>query len=121
MNCAAPPASTITRNRAACTTFLVVTTPSAEITIAAAMMPKNTFWAIMIGTRRNRNGGGPLLLALHVGALLERVGLGHRLHPLAELVLVVEQVGDPRLGVLELRAPEERVERAHLHADAAVH
>src|SRR5262249_31167486 len=43
------------------------------------------------------------------------------LHPLAELLLVVEKVGDVGLGVLELRAPEEGVERAHLDADPAVH
>ena len=38
--------------------------------------------------------------------MLEGLGLGDGLHPLAELVLVVEQVGDARLGVLELGAPE---------------
>src|SRR5829696_5165708 len=59
------------------------------------------------------------LLLLRPG--LELGGLGHGLHPLAELVLVVQEVGDARLGVLVLRAPEERVERAHLDADAAVH
>src|SRR6187431_2942925 len=48
-------------------------------------------------------------------------GLGHRLHPLAELLLVVQQLGDARLGVLVLGAPEQGVERAHLDADAAVH
>src|SRR5690606_40873154 len=36
-------------------------------------------------------------------------------------LLVVDQVGDAGLGVLELGAPEERLERADLDADAAVH
>src|SRR5215203_3163388 len=59
------------------------------------------------------------LLLLRAGLELRR--LRHRLHPLAELVLVVQQLGDAGLGVLILRAPEQRVERAHLDADAAVH
>src|SRR3954469_11490076 len=62
-----------------------------------------------------------LLLLLDVGADFEGRRLGHGLHPLAELVLVVEQVGDLGLGVLVLGAPEQRVERAHLDADPAVH
>ena len=45
----------------------------------------------------------------------------HGGHPLAEPVLLVQQVADVDLGVLELRAPVQRVERAHLDADAAVH
>src|SRR6187402_3252647 len=58
--------------------------------------------------------------------LLLRPGLvglevGHGLHPLAEALLVVEQVGEAQLGVLVLGAPEQGVERAHLDADAAVH
>src|SRR5829696_1671866 len=58
---------------------------------------------------------------LLLGPGLVRLEVRHRLHPLAESLLVVEQVGDPQLGVLVLRAPEEGVERAHLDADAAVH
>src|SRR5512132_3476054 len=51
------------------------------------------------------------------------VGLevGHGLHPLAEAVLVVQEVSQAQLGVLVLGAPEQGVERAHLDADAAVH
>src|ERR1700680_3153670 len=112
MNCAAPPASTITRYSAACTTFLVVTTPSAETTIAAAMIEKKTFSAIM---------SCPSLLAFHLGALLERLRVGHGRHPLAESVLVVGQGRDPRLGVLKLGTPEQGVEGAYLDADPAVH
>src|SRR5689334_4099510 len=126
MNCAAPPASTTTRYSAACTTFFVLTTPSAEITIAAASTPKKTFSAIMSGRARcgrryAARGRSPLLrarsaalrspprdslLALDVGAELERLRLGDALHPLAELLLVVQELGDARLGVLELGAPE---------------
>ena len=40
---------------------------------------------------------------------------------LAEPVLLVQQVEDVDLGVLELGAPVQRVERADLDADAAVH
>src|ERR671910_3731821 len=58
---------------------------------------------------------------LLLGPGLVRLEVRHRLHPLAESLLVVEQVGDPQLGVLVLRAPEQGVERAHLDADAAVH
>ena len=42
-------------------------------------------------------------------------------HPRSEPVLLVEQVADVELGVLELGAPVQGVERAHLDADAAVH
>ena len=42
-------------------------------------------------------------------------------HPRPEPVLLVEQVADVELGVLELGAPVQGVERAHLDADAAVH
>src|SRR6478672_13728082 len=124
--------------------FLVVTTPSAPITIAAAMTPKKTFSATIIfgptrcGRRNSGRGRSPVLrvrsaalrspprtprasLFRFLGAELEGLGLGHGLHPLPEAVLVVEQVGDAGLGVLELGAPEERVERAHLYADPAVH
>ena len=48
-------------------------------------------------------------------------GSGTDLHPLAELHLVVEELGDARLGVLVVGAPEQGVERAHLDADPAVH
>ena len=60
-------------------------------------------------------------LDLGVGAGLVGLEVGHRLHPLAEAGLVVEQVGDAGLGVLVLGAPEQGVERAHLDADPAVH
>src|SRR5215207_8895380 len=60
-----------------------------------------------------------LLLLLRAG--FELRSLRNRAHPLAQLLLVVQQLGDARLGVLVLRAPEQGVERAHLDADAAVH
>src|SRR5687767_12925801 len=73
-----------------------------------------TFWAII--------GFGLLLLALRrLGADLERRRLGSRPVPLAEPLHVVEHALDLRLGVLELRAPVQRVEGADLDADAAVH
>ena len=61
------------------------------------------------------------LLDLLLGAGLVGLEVGDGLHPLAEAVLVVQQVGDAGLGVLVLGAPEQRVERADLDADAAVH
>ena len=76
------------------------------------MMPKAMFWATTAWASITSSSSAP---ASSVG------GLGHGLHPLAELVLVVQEVGDPGLGVLVLRAPEQGVERAHLDADAAVH
>src|SRR5438552_912768 len=117
--------------------FLVVTTPSAPITIAAAMIPKNTFSAIMLGRARcgpdffgapgrssaspgdryPARGRSPLrrvrsaalrsprrtrfpsFLGL-LGAHFQGLGFGHGLHPLAQLFLVVEQVGDAGLRVL---------------------
>ena len=45
----------------------------------------------------------------------------HRPHPFPKPVPLVHQVADVELGVLELRGPVQRVERAHLDADAAVH
>src|SRR5260221_5031518 len=124
--------------------FLVDTTPSAPITIAAAMIPKKMFTATIIfgptrcGRRNSGRGRSPVprvrcaalrsprrttcsSLLTFFCADLQGLGLGDGLHPFAELVLVVEQVRDARLGVLELGAPEERVERADLHADPAVH
>src|SRR5207248_10567810 len=65
--------------------------------------------------------GAGSLLPLDLGADLERLGRAHRLHPLAELFLVVEQGPDAGFGVLVLRAPEQGVEGADLDADAAVH
>src|SRR5260221_11424595 len=92
---AAPPSTTASR-RPAWTTFFVVTKRSDAITMVAARIPKAICWAII---------GGALLLLL--GAGFERQRVGHRLHPLAELVLVAEEVGDARFGVLELRAADQ--------------
>src|SRR4051812_33845213 len=61
------------------------------------------------------------LLDLGLGTGFVGLVLGDGVHPLAEAILVVEQIGDARLGVLVLGAPEKRVEGAHLDADAAVH
>src|SRR5215510_2889644 len=110
---AAAPTSTTTRNRAACTMFLDRTTPIAPAPIAIARIQKATFCAVM------RAACSLLLPAL--GADFERLRIGNGLHPLAELLLVVEEVGDVGLRVLVLGAPEQGVERAHLDADAAVH
>src|SRR5215471_8569767 len=113
MYCAAAPTSTTTRNSAACTMFFERTTPIAPAPIEIARAQKATFCAVM------RASCSLLLPAL--GADFQRLRLGNGLHPLAELLLVVQEVGDVGLGVLVLGAPEQRVEGAHLHADAAVH
>src|SRR4051794_27604537 len=55
----------------------------------------------------SRRGDVASLLALDFGALLERLGFGNGVHPLAELLLVVQQLGDARLGVLVLGTPEQ--------------
>src|SRR5215216_6440245 len=112
MYCAAAPTSTTIRNSAACTMFRDRTTPTAPAPIAIARTQKATFCAVMRASRS-------LLLAL--GADFERLRLGDRLHPLAELLLVVEEVGDVGLGVLVLGTPEQGVERTDLDADPAVH
>src|SRR5947209_3728908 len=106
------------RKRAARTTFWVVTSRNAAATITAARMAKTMFWATTAGTL----APVPARLLL----LLDRPGLQRRRirdgdHPLAEPVLVVQEVGDARLGVLVLRRPEQGVEGADLDADAAVH
>src|SRR5262245_52481981 len=93
MYCAALPASTTTRNSAACTTLFERTTPIAAPAIATAMIQKATSCSHMA-----------LLLAL-LGAELEGLGLRHGGHPLTELHLVVEELGDVALGVLVLGAP----------------
>src|SRR6476619_5148898 len=110
MYCAADPASTTTRNSAACTTLFERTTPIAAPAIATAMIQKATSCSHM----------ALLLLAL-LGTELQGLGLGHGGHPLAELHLVVEHPGDVALRVLVLGTPEQGVERAHLDADPAVH
>ncbi len=91
---------------------------SPTIAIAAAMTPKKTFSATItpfpdsnwrdLGmhtvpySRRFADGGHFLTSA----PISRGSGSGTVVHPLAELVLVVEQLGDARLGVLELGAPE---------------
>src|SRR4029450_6608738 len=91
MYCAAAPTSTTMRNSAACTMFRERTTPTAPAPIAIARTQKATFCAVM-------RASCSLLLAL--GADFERLRLGDRLHPLAELLLVAEVVGDVGLRVL---------------------
>src|SRR5216684_2338177 len=107
---AAAPARTTTRNSAAWTTLRLRTTPMAAAAIATASTQKATCCSHTA-----------LLLPLRFGADLEGFGLRDALHPLAELHLVVQHVGDLELRVLVLRAPEQRVERADLDADPAVH
>src|SRR5438477_4071766 len=120
MYCAAAPAITTTRNNAACTMLRVRTTPMAAPAIANASTQNASCCSHMTPTAPLARPAARSLLALHFCADLERLGRGHRLHPLAELDLVVEQLRDAGLGVLEVGAPEEGVERAHLDADPAV-
>src|SRR5581483_3110795 len=67
------------------------------------------------------NAGGDGGLGRQLGALLDRERGQDRVGPLLELLLVVQQVVDVVGRVLELRAPEEGVERTHFDADPAVH
>src|SRR5438445_2837365 len=106
--------------------FWVVTSRMAATAMTAASRPKATFWATSMWVAANTLGmgrGSSLLL----GALFDLrprfqgQGLGHRLHPVAQALHVVEQVGMLDRGVLVLRAPEQGVGGADLHADAAVH
>src|SRR2546421_92522 len=99
--------------------FLVVTTRRADSPMAAAMTPN----AMCCATTSRDSGALRSLLGalLGLGAGLQRRRLGDGRHPLAEAVLVVQQVADVGLRVLELRAPEQGVERADLDADPAVH
>src|SRR5215207_3982128 len=89
------------------------TTPTAPPPIAIASTQKVTFCAVM-------RASCSLLLA-GLGADFQRLRFGDGLHPLTELLLVVEEIGDVGLGVLVLGAPEQGVERANLDADPEVH
>src|SRR4051812_22872555 len=99
--------------------FLVVTTRSEPMTIAAARIPNATCWATISQTSllwsldhrfggwaatKHRGVGGRSLLGalLDLGAGLQGRGLGHGDHPLVEAGLVVQQVGDIRFAVFEL-------------------
>ncbi len=64
-------------------------------------------------------GGGEFLRLLRAGVEGRRCRDGP--HPLPELVALVGEVADVGLGVLELRGPEQGVERTDLDADTAVH
>src|SRR4051812_45556271 len=94
--------------------LFVVTTRTAPIAIATAKIQKKKSWA----TKARRS---LLACLLDFRSELERLGLRNGELPLAEFVHVVEEVGDPELGVFVLGAPEERIERADLDADPAVH
>ena len=61
------------------------------------------------------------LLLLLVGANFKLWRFGNCFHPLAQLCLVVQQVGDVWFGVFVFGAPEECVKWAHFNADAAIH
>src|SRR3954451_17976488 len=121
----ATPPSTTTRYKAACTMVLVVTTRRADTAMAAEMAPKAMCWATISGLPLSAGAstcGRSLLGALlDLGARLEGRRLGDSGHPLVQPFFVVQQIGDVELGVLELRTPEDGVERAHLHADPAIH
>src|SRR3954452_24496468 len=94
--------STTTRYSAACTTFFVVTTRSAASSDDAARMPKAMFSGSTTDAPRWwRCASTWHLLRLHLGAGLVRQVVRHRLEPLAELRLVVQQLADVWLGVLE--------------------
>src|SRR4051794_9069447 len=94
--------------------FWAVTTRSAEMAITAARIPKKICSAT--------TGPSSLLRTpLGLGTDLEGGRVGNGGHPFAQPRLVVEEIGDVDLGVLVLRAPEQRVEWADLDADAAVH
>src|SRR5450631_4079128 len=103
---AAAPARTTTRNSAAWTTLRDRTTPIAAAPIATANSQKATCCSHTA-----------LLLTLRLGAHLKWLRFRDGLHPLPELDLVVEEVGDLELRVLVFGAPEQRVEGAHLDTD----
>src|SRR5687768_3778117 len=63
----------------------------------------------------------PCSLRGRLGALLQRRRGENRVGPILQPLLLVGHLVEVELGVLELRAPEQRVERTHLDADAAVH
>src|SRR5581483_7551298 len=73
------------------------------------------------GRRDGGDGAGSGRLGRKLRALLDRQRRQDRVGPLLELLLVVQQIVDVVRRVLELGAPEEGVERTHLHADPAVH
>src|SRR2546430_8123728 len=97
------PASTITRYKAACTRFLVVTTRRAESPMTADSSPKKMFSATTGPPDRARDRDATRYSACHrdlvqqwslLGTLLglgprfQCGRLGHRLHPLAQTFLV---------------------------------
>src|SRR5205085_5998994 len=92
MYCAAAPASTTTRYSAACTTFCERTTPIAATAMPTARIQNATFCAITL--RSLSPVAAPFSLLLGLRADLEGLGLGDRVHPLAELALVVEEARD---------------------------
>src|SRR4051812_6937584 len=61
------------------------------------------------------------LLLPRLGAHFQRGRFGHGFHPLAELVLVVQEVGDLLLRVLVLGAPKQGIEGTDVDTDSAVH
>src|SRR4051812_20768079 len=91
--------------------------------MAAASTPKAMCWgSIRQPPLSRRAPAGSLLGALlDLGTGLERRRFGDSRHPLVQPRLVVQEISDLELGVLELGTPEEGIERAHLHTDAAVH
>src|SRR4051794_33657886 len=132
--------SVTTSQSAACTMLLTVTTSSAEPS-ATNDSSTNRSWTTLTPPLAGRVCDGPSVppdrlpgrragpprlgghaeLLGRLSVLVERRRCGHGPHPVAQPVLLVGQLADVELGVLELRAPVQRVERAGLHADRAVH
>ena len=121
------PPRTITSHSAAWTMLLVVTTRIAAKIITAASRRRRRCsrgrrTSCVAGADRAEHAdqrGTFLTLASEPDSYASKSGTV--VHPLTETLLVVEQVLDPHLGVLVLGAPEQRLERADLDADAAVH
>src|SRR5204863_5769815 len=70
---------------------------------------------------RTRTPGPSRRCLLGDRARLQRRWRQHGVAPILELLLLVGEEVDLVLGVFELRAPEQRVERTDLDADPAVH
>ena len=107
--------------------LLVVTTRSAAITMISSdqaeedVLGNDRFSGCTCCKGRSHDEGTRQLLDLDLGPdFIGRV-LRHGVHPLGKAFLVVEHVGNLHFTELELGAPEQCIERAHVDADSAVH